>query len=180
MRALTCWDLTVGSVAEPDTAAEHADFIAGETSSLEFQQGFQSGAGGKPCESRWVHFQGLLRGFTSLILIVVYSSMAASRAAGTPPPLAPPSHPPGEHPALNHPLCPYTHIPGLQPSILICFHCLRPGLIPHLWELGAAHALPSPPAATHLWSLWVGLSCKRHNNIYPLFVRSQSLVGSAS
>ena len=30
-------------MAEPDTAAEHADFMAGETSPLERQQGLQSG-----------------------------------------------------------------------------------------------------------------------------------------
>lgn len=52
---------------------------------------------GKPCESEWALSQGLLGAFTSLILSVVYSSMATSRAAGAPPPPAPPSYASGDH-----------------------------------------------------------------------------------
>lgn len=145
MRALTRWDLTVGWVAEPDAAAEHADFMAGETSPSEWQQELQSGAGGKPCESWWVLSQGLLRRFTSLILIVVYSSMAASRAAGTPPPLAPPSHPPGDHPSSEPSLVPIYPHPWAptQHSYLLPLSGTRPHPLP----LGAG-SCPRTPFTT--------------------------------
>lgn len=131
--------------------------------------------GPEPCESQWTLSQGFLRRFTSLILILVYSGMAASRVAGTPPPPAPPLHPSGH--LLSH----YTHIPRLKPSSCICLHCLGPRPIPHLWELGAAHTSPSPPAMTHLHTLQLGLLLERQNKIYSHFAHGGSLaVGSTS
>lgn len=108
LRALIHQDSSAGSMAGPDTAAEHADLTAGETSLLEGQWGLWPGFAhtqcsadrGKLCKSKWALSQGLLGTFTSLIVSVVYPSMATSRAAGTPPPpRAPPSHASGHHPS---------------------------------------------------------------------------------
>lgn len=130
--------------------------------------------GGKPCESQRALSQGLLGRFTSLILIIVYSSMAASRAAGRPPHPVPPSHPPGDRscsqpslvPVHPHPQAPTQRLCPPPPS----------GTWPHPSLTFGTQELPTPPPASHLCTLRVGLLLERQKNIYPHFAHGGSLV----
>lgn len=102
---------------------------------------------GKPCESEWARSQGLLGAFTSLILSVVYSSTATSRAAGAPPPRAPPSHASGNHPSSWPSLIP------VHPHPQAPTQCLETpplsGTQPHPSLLGASSYPHNPFATSH-------------------------------